>query len=493
MQIVEFAQKSISAKNETKDLPVLSLTLLTKFTAVVVLLSLGPLAFASEKKTPVSFWKDVRPVLQVHCQGCHQPAKKGGDYLLTSYQAMMGPGESDEQPIVPGDAANSYLFQQIDPSGGVAEMPQGKPPLTMATVELIRRWILEGAKDDSPKLDISAAKSGSPKFYATVPPITAMDVSADQRLMAVSGYHEVIVHDLSRLRETGDASTSIVGRLAGVSERIESICFSPNGKRLAVAGGSPGRLGEIQIWSLRENKLLFSQAGWHDCCFGVSWSPNGELVAFGCPDNSIQVIDATTGTTVFANRSHSDWVLGTAFSMNSQKVVSVSRDRTMKLFDVAAKRFVTNLARFEATNSKIGIQAISHHPQRNEYLIGGTDRIARIYRGESNDDGKISDESNLVQKFGAVPGRIFGVKFSIDGQRVIIAGDQHRKGFVYEFHVDSPKKGKPMKNVEGGIFAAAFLDDDTTIASAGFESTVYLNDAKTGESLGNLDPFPRRR
>ena len=33
---------------------------------------------------------------------------------------------------------------------------------------------------------------------------------------------------------------SLVARLVGMSERIESVAFSPDGAALAVAGGSPG-------------------------------------------------------------------------------------------------------------------------------------------------------------------------------------------------------------------------------------------------------------
>ncbi len=33
----------------------------------------------------VSYDKQIRPILQAHCQGCHQPAKAGGDYVMTAF------------------------------------------------------------------------------------------------------------------------------------------------------------------------------------------------------------------------------------------------------------------------------------------------------------------------------------------------------------------------------------------------------------------------
>ncbi len=29
---------------------------------------------------PVSYFRDIRPIFQDHCLGCHQPAKRGGDF-----------------------------------------------------------------------------------------------------------------------------------------------------------------------------------------------------------------------------------------------------------------------------------------------------------------------------------------------------------------------------------------------------------------------------
>ena len=81
-------------------------------------------------------------------------------------------------------------------------------------------------------------------------------------------------------------------RLVGLSERIQSLAFSPDGKKLAVAGGSPARLGEIQVWDVAKRKLLLSVPMTYDTLYGVSWSPDGTRIAFGCADNSVRAIDA---------------------------------------------------------------------------------------------------------------------------------------------------------------------------------------------------------
>src|SRR5580658_5959304 len=65
-------------------------------------------ALAADKKEDsgkaaarVSFYRAVRPILQRSCSGCHQPAKRSGKLLLTSYEGLKAGGESGPA-VIPG-------------------------------------------------------------------------------------------------------------------------------------------------------------------------------------------------------------------------------------------------------------------------------------------------------------------------------------------------------------------------------------------------------
>src|SRR5262249_4719168 len=150
---------------------------------------------------------------------------------------------------VPGSPDKSQLFAQITPQKGKPPlMPRGKPPLPERDVKLIARWIAQGARDDTPVSAREVVDREHPPVYTLPPGISALDYSPDGQLLAVSGYHEVLLHKAD--------GSGLVARLVGLSERIESVRFSPDGNELAVAGGSPGRFGEIQIWDLsKRNKI----------------------------------------------------------------------------------------------------------------------------------------------------------------------------------------------------------------------------------------------
>src|SRR5262245_13957712 len=90
-------------------------------------LFLPAVVLAAEPAAPegeISFFKHVMPILrQANCTGCHQPAKRGGEYVMTDFAGMLKGGESGSAAVIPGQPEKSNLVEQITPAGGKAEMP----------------------------------------------------------------------------------------------------------------------------------------------------------------------------------------------------------------------------------------------------------------------------------------------------------------------------------------------------------------------------------
>ena len=388
----------------------------------------------AEKPKAVSYHAAILPILQAQCQGCHQPAKASGKLDLTVFKNMLAGGESGSAAIVPGKPDDSYLLEQITPDDkGEAAMPQEKPPLSKGEIALIRRWIEEGAKDDTPPDTTPPIDSKHPPIYSGPPVITSIDWSPDGELLAVAGYHEVLLHKAD--------GTGLVARLVGLAERIESVRFSPDGKKLAVTGGRPGRSGEVQIWDVAEKKLVLSVPVTYDSLFGVSWSPDGKRVAFGCTDKSVRAIDAKTGEQVLFQQSHDDWVLGTAFSVDGNHLISVGRDMAAKLIEVATQRFVDNITSITPGALKGGIKLSSPIRTATKSSSAAPTACLASTAWQRITRAQIGDDANLLWELPPLPGRVFSVAISA------MAADRRRQqprrhGHVHVYQMDPAAKSR---------------------------------------------------
>jgi len=480
----------------------------------------------------VSYYRQVRPIFQQHCQGCHQPAKDQGGFIMTDYASLLKAGNSEKPGIVAGHPETSLVFLQITPqTGKPPAMPKGKDPLIDHDVNLIRRWIAQGAKDDTPTASKFVVDADHPPSYAHAPVITSLSYSPDGQLLAVSGYHEVLLHKAD--------GSGLIGRLVGLSERIQSVAFSPDGKWLAVAGGDPCRFGELQVWNVKNKRLKFSVPVTYDTIYGVSWSPDGSKIAFGCADKTLRAVDAATGKQVLYQGAHTDWVLGTVFSSEGEYIASVSRDMSMKLTEVATQRFIDNITSITPGALKGGLMAVARRPLHekkmvksppdprdhlyHELAVAGSDGVPRLYKMHRETKRVIGDDANKVREFEPMPGRIFALAFDDSGSFLAAGSSSNGQGEVRVYKVDRAKPdqqyvglaalttrlsrgliglsllGDPrpagqliskFEGQKGAIYALAYRPDGRQVASAGFDGVVRLNDPQTGKLIKEFVPVP---
>ena len=121
------------------------------FVAVLALLLAGFHAPAAERTAPVNFGQDIRPILSDNCFTCHGPDKdkrKAGLRLDLKEDAFKKL-DSGDFAIVPGKPEQSRLLAVVTlPPDDDDHMPPAKTgkKLSAAQVDLLRRWITQGAK-----------------------------------------------------------------------------------------------------------------------------------------------------------------------------------------------------------------------------------------------------------------------------------------------------------------------------------------------------------
>ncbi|HEV8492484.1 MAG TPA: c-type cytochrome domain-containing protein, partial [Candidatus Angelobacter sp.] len=155
-------------------------------------------AAAAETAAKISFYRDIRPILQANCQGCHQPAKAKGSYIMTNFKGLLSGGETEGTAVVPEHPDQSSLLKMVTPQNGEARMPKGKSPLAEAEVSLITTWIQQGAVDDTPADARKHYDTEHPPIYYRPPVVTSLDFSPDGKWLAVAGFHEVLLYEADR-------------------------------------------------------------------------------------------------------------------------------------------------------------------------------------------------------------------------------------------------------------------------------------------------------
>jgi WD40 repeat protein len=420
-----------------------------------------PSGFAAD----ASYFRDVRPIIQRQCQGCHQPNLKSSNLDLTSYEGFQSGGKH-------GPAASTllgYLTGESKP-----QMPLGQPPLPADQIELFRTWIAAGAKDDTPPEARDDLAVDKPIVYTQPPVINALAFSPDGKALAVSGNREILIHALD--------GTSPPRRLPGLADRILSLVFSKDGSTLVAAGGTASRFGEIQIWDLATGTLRRSLTLTGDTVFGASISPDASRIAAGCTDNTVRIVDAASGKELFKIGNHENWVLGTIFGVDGKRIVSVGRDRAAKLTDATSGAFLENVNLLRGE-----LAAIARHPAKDIVVIGGEDRVPYIYMMDRSQNMKIADDSTLIRKLERQDGSIAALAWSLDGTHIAVGGASPE---VTIYDAESGKRTAACKGHRAGIYAVAFSPDGQMLAAGGFDGEVRLYRVATGELTKAFIPVP---
>jgi WD40 repeat protein len=282
-------------------------------------------------------------------------------------------------------------------------------------------------------------------------------------------------------------------------------------------------MGEIQIWNVEKRALELSVPVGFDTLYGANWSPDGKSISFGCPDNAVRAIDAETGKQILQQSSHNDWVLDTVFTHKGDQLVSVGRDMSAKLTEVATQRFIDNISSITPGALRGGLQTVARHPQRDEFLVGGADGIPQAYRLVRKVQRRIGDNALCIRKWPAMEGRIYATDFSPDGTRFAAGSSLDGKGAVnlynYDFNTEMPADIVALENkasdarsaeekqkveahytsdvkllasapFEAGIYALCFRPDGAVVAVAGEDGIVRFLNATDAKVVKEFVPVP---
>lgn len=179
------------------------------------------------------FQQQVLPIFISNCSmsGCHDAASHQDGVVLTDYNSIMLTGE-----VEAGDPGDSEIWEKITETDSDDRMPPPpRPALTQVQKETIRKWIMQGAKNNS--CAGSACDTSNVSYSGTIKSIISMKCQGCHGSSSPGGGHDFGTY-------TGVKARIDDGKLWGAINHMPGYSAMPkNGSKLSAC-----ELSQIKKW-----------------------------------------------------------------------------------------------------------------------------------------------------------------------------------------------------------------------------------------------------
>jgi WD40 repeat protein len=467
-------------------------------TAILALLMMAATqsARAADPAKPVSFVNEIAPILKEKCFGCHGAKNPKGKLDMTKYASFRKGGTKDD-PVVPGNPDDSYLLTVLTATDKKRMPPkESGDPVPKNQIELIERWIQQGAKLDAglkPEADLLRelrlrwTPTPPPATYPYPVTVTALAFAPDNKKVVVGGHHELTVWDV--------ASGKLEKRVHTRARRAMAMVFLPDGK-LAVAGGRPGEEGDVRIYNLNsqaakningvavldgvnDKSVMVKQLlDADDEVLCLALSTDGKKLASGGCDRLVHIWDLSGG---YANvkelppiENHADWVFGVAFTPDGKRLATASRDKTAKLWDIAAKESVLTFP-----DHQNPVYGVAVKPDGTVGYSAGEDNQLRSWKAaaEGKQIRSSGGHGKVILKLVSHPNKPLLVTCSADQT-------------VRVWNADNGSAVRTLSGHGDYVYAVAISPDSNLIASGGFDGEVRIWKVADGSLVKSFNASP---
>ena len=253
--------------------------------------------------------------------------------------------------------------------------------------------------------------------------------------------------------------------LGGHANQVWGVSFSPDGKMLASASADK----TVKLWDTSTGKEIKTLTGHTNSVWGVSFSPDGKMLASGSADKTVKLWDTSTGKEIKTLTGHTNQVWGVSFSPDGKMLASASADKTVKLWDTSTGKEIKTL-----TGHTNQVWGVSFSPDGKMLASASADKTVKLWDTSTGKEIKtLTGHTNSV----------IGVSFSPDG-KMLASGSKDNTVKLWD-----TSTGKEIKTLTGHtnqVIGVSFSPDGKMLASASADKTVKLWDTSTGKEIKTL-------
>ncbi|KAG0049189.1 hypothetical protein BGZ83_005992 [Gryganskiella cystojenkinii] len=251
-------------------------------------------------------------------------------------------------------------------------------------------------------------------------------------------------------------------------DNIVLVCmYSPDGKTFAV--GLKG--GSITLYNSSTWERIHSPLQGHeDSVFSLAYSTESDKIVSGSFDKTVRLWDVKTGLTCHVFKGHSKKVNSVAYSPTRKQIASCSDDRTIKLWDAC-----TGLILHTLDGHDDNVVSVVYSPLGNEVASGSHDNTVRLWFVETG---------QIHHVFKGHENKVKSVAFS-PTRNQIASGSYD--GTVRVWDTEAGEPSLTLTGHEGVVQTVVYSPSGDMIAAAGNGKTVKLWDSQTGKLRRTLD------
>ncbi len=301
----------------------------------------------------------------------------------------------------------------------------------------------------------------------------------DQTLMAIATVGESLEQLQEAITPVQDALNQAWSKiqerlkLEGHKSAVTCVAFSPQGDR--IISGSPDNT--LRLWDLEGRTIGEPFQGHTNLVLAVAFSPQGDRIISGSRDNTLRLWDLEGRTIGEPFQGHTNLVLAVAFSPQGDRIISGSGDNTLRLWDLEGRTITlgsgsANGEPFQGhTNS---VYAVAFSPQGDRIISGSRDNTLRLWDLEGRTIG---------EPFQGHSDGVWAVAFSPTGNRIISGSGDNT---LRLWDLEGRTIGEPFQGHSGSVLAVAFSPTGNRIISSSGDNTLRLWDLE-GRTIG--EPF----